>query len=431
MTSNKDNFIFSVKPKCTTFNCSNCDAVGRLTCTKCRAVKYCSAVCQKNNWKTHKPFCISLSRFREDKLEDLKQREDLEQRNFLRQAAEYASTLFQCFVDNCSCLAFELASEHLVNLKTDYQDMRYKFVCTLLSQGRFQSVYSIIKDAVCSQSKENPDDYLYPEELVKSFDHTPYPDFNEDMFEDWKSVMASNGKLFDIEMKEDDCSIYDLFVFNKPALVTLFLLFTLKVNLEICMTLGLQGFNTFLLGTIPKTSNNPALQKLYCNYPVLKKILSYLVPATNIKSRVKLLQEQQIELFYAIEGYNMYAVPILVNNNPIPEILLETKFVDWEKPHAVSGEIVSLLRFVRIMGDAVKGALDRLTLYFEVVAKDAEGKDWEESLCFTVERARHDILRYVKRYNGIPDLFDIDGLLDPLSLFYHVMTNSTDIVEDY
>ena len=410
--------MFSVKPKCTTFNCSNCDTVGRLTCTKCRAVKYCSAVCQKKDWKLHKPFCTSLSRFKVHKLEDLQQIE------ILKRVANYSENLMKCGFNNNSQLALELGIEHLMTCKTDYHDMRLKLVCILLSQDRFHLAYNIIKDAVCNQSGQNPDKYQYPKDLLHSFDHNPYPQSNEDMFEDWKTVMASNGNLFDIEMKEDDCSIYDLFVFNKPALVTLFMLFTLKINLEFSMIMGLNGFNMFLLGTIPKTSNNPALQKLYCNYPVLKKILSYLVPATNIKSKLKHLCKQQIDLYYAIESYNMYAVPILVNNDPIPTNLLETKFLDWEKPHAVSGEIVSLLRFVHLMGNNLKFPLERLTLFYDSVARDIEGENWETSLNFTIERARHDIMRYVGKYNGV------QNLLDPLSFFYQVNRMSTDIVED-
>eukprot|EP00884_Botryococcus_braunii_P019941 jgi/Botrbrau1/6630/Bobra.104_2s0017.1 len=43
--------------------CAQCGtSPGKLVCTRCRGARYCSATCQKQHWKTHKPQCIPLTR---------------------------------------------------------------------------------------------------------------------------------------------------------------------------------------------------------------------------------------------------------------------------------------------------------------------------------------------------------------------------------
>ncbi len=38
-----------------------CDKVAERQCSRCKSVKYCSAECQKQCWKEHKPFCLPVS----------------------------------------------------------------------------------------------------------------------------------------------------------------------------------------------------------------------------------------------------------------------------------------------------------------------------------------------------------------------------------
>ncbi len=35
------------------------DGGSLLQCSRCRSVKYCSAACQRQDWPTHKPSCVS------------------------------------------------------------------------------------------------------------------------------------------------------------------------------------------------------------------------------------------------------------------------------------------------------------------------------------------------------------------------------------
>eukprot|EP00613_Pedinella_sp_CCMP2098_P046210 CAMPEP_0171835742 /NCGR_PEP_ID=MMETSP0992-20121227/11165_1 /TAXON_ID=483369 /ORGANISM="non described non described, Strain CCMP2098" /LENGTH=256 /DNA_ID=CAMNT_0012451625 /DNA_START=227 /DNA_END=994 /DNA_ORIENTATION=+ len=42
-------------------SCANCDAPGRMTCSKCKLAKYCSRSCQRHHWGKgeHKRFCLT------------------------------------------------------------------------------------------------------------------------------------------------------------------------------------------------------------------------------------------------------------------------------------------------------------------------------------------------------------------------------------
>eukprot|EP01116_Phalansterium_solitarium_P020764 TRINITY_DN621_c1_g1_i2.p1 TRINITY_DN621_c1_g1~~TRINITY_DN621_c1_g1_i2.p1 ORF type:complete len:205 (+),score=3.84 TRINITY_DN621_c1_g1_i2:687-1301(+) len=45
--------------------CKTCGKGGKLKrCGRCRLVQYCSAECQKQNWKSHKEFCLVCDSFR-------------------------------------------------------------------------------------------------------------------------------------------------------------------------------------------------------------------------------------------------------------------------------------------------------------------------------------------------------------------------------
>lgn len=47
-----------------TLLCVMCTKPGKLTCTGCRAIRYCSAVCQKQDWRLHKLLCKSWTEHR-------------------------------------------------------------------------------------------------------------------------------------------------------------------------------------------------------------------------------------------------------------------------------------------------------------------------------------------------------------------------------
>ena len=38
-------------------HCISCDNIGKLKCSQCGFIRYCSKACQKKDWKTHKEFC--------------------------------------------------------------------------------------------------------------------------------------------------------------------------------------------------------------------------------------------------------------------------------------------------------------------------------------------------------------------------------------
>jgi tetratricopeptide (TPR) repeat protein len=42
---------------CGDYVCVNCLKAGELVCSKCQHVRYCSATCQKEHWKAHRPVC--------------------------------------------------------------------------------------------------------------------------------------------------------------------------------------------------------------------------------------------------------------------------------------------------------------------------------------------------------------------------------------
>jgi len=41
-------------------HCGHCGIVAKLVCTRCRAVRYCSATCQKEAWPAHAKLCKAV-----------------------------------------------------------------------------------------------------------------------------------------------------------------------------------------------------------------------------------------------------------------------------------------------------------------------------------------------------------------------------------
>jgi hypothetical protein len=37
--------------------CANCNAPSKFSCSRCLAIRYCNAECQKTHWKVHKSAC--------------------------------------------------------------------------------------------------------------------------------------------------------------------------------------------------------------------------------------------------------------------------------------------------------------------------------------------------------------------------------------
>ena len=41
--------------------CIVCNRIANFRCSRCQAIPYCSQVCQRGHWKSHKPFCIAVN----------------------------------------------------------------------------------------------------------------------------------------------------------------------------------------------------------------------------------------------------------------------------------------------------------------------------------------------------------------------------------
>ena len=51
----------SSKPKRMVQACDGCGNAGKLRCSRCKSVHYCSAACQRNAWRGHKRACLAIA----------------------------------------------------------------------------------------------------------------------------------------------------------------------------------------------------------------------------------------------------------------------------------------------------------------------------------------------------------------------------------
>ena len=61
--------------------CFVCNQPSKMKCSRCRSVSYCSTICQRSDWKTHKTNCVDIvleivNAIRTNVLETIKDNED-------------------------------------------------------------------------------------------------------------------------------------------------------------------------------------------------------------------------------------------------------------------------------------------------------------------------------------------------------------------
>ena len=352
-------------------------------------------------------------------------------------------------------------------MRSNVRDIQIRLISLLLIQGRHQDAYDFIMFHVryASASKERQK-YVPPSNPVVHEDVFDLK-YNwvrfENMFVDWNSDMASNGMIFDVAEKEDDLKIYDLFLFNKPLMLTLVILFVLSVNYSYQIMLNMTRFNVFILGTIPATSNNPDLLKLNGNYPVISKIFEYtvsidvsdrikhfklysvldqwktfalgmikkasnnqgLVEIAKHKKIVQLLQSyvqpsettkggkslisgkyerliaNQLQLFAAMKKFNFYLPNVLHMDHPIVPIRrLKPKFFQWEKPRCITGELVCVLRFLDMIGETGYLAMNTIDRLIYDCSGPMSDYDTAIRYCW-MKQMTVDVVSFINAYHGV------------------------------
>ena len=98
---------------------------GTLTCSSCRAVRYCSVECRRHHWSQHKVHCIEVKKRKEELVrlaeplgKGTKSLSILKTviESYLKANVRFQSALKQCGEESRSELAFRLQAENFLNM---------------------------------------------------------------------------------------------------------------------------------------------------------------------------------------------------------------------------------------------------------------------------------------------------------------------------
>jgi len=293
-----------------------CFKRGLLTCTTCRAVRYCGTECQRKQWKSHKQLCGRIKKNREKVealAEPLKVFKLLDGRivNIFKEnlgiwahdeesaggagmeaydtARHFLADLYtSCGNENNSQIAFELAAENMLDLMVLSYKRRSKegikeFVPWMLIVAEMdQKAYNYTRYFNIRSQVDYPLPYLYVEDQ----------DIEEDL---------PKGQL----------SIHDM---TNIALIKYKRMKRLLVDrLEVRAS-----WNNFLLGTDPVVGECSVVLNLRGVSPVIYKIEQFVFG--NIIERIAMLSTQVEELLTEVNDQNKFALPGILDDTIIPTI---------------------------------------------------------------------------------------------------------------
>ena len=300
-----------------TCQCSMCLVKrGLLTCTSCKAVRYCGTACQKKQWKTHKQLCKLVKNKREETLaaaEPLKSLKlggsvvDIFKENLgiLEFDGEYVGgsgvmsaydsarmglfdALKKCGEVNNSKIASELAAENILDLMC----LSYK---GRAMEGIKEYVPGMLIAAEMDQQAYNYTRYFT---IRGQVEHSlPYLHVDDQDIEEH----LSKDQLYIREM-------VDIALIKYKRMKRL--MFD-EMEVE-------AGWKNFLMGTHPVVGEHSVVQRIRGLTPVIQKL--QLLVYEGIRERISRLSTQVEELLTEVNSQNEFVLPGILDQDSIPPI---------------------------------------------------------------------------------------------------------------
>ena len=313
----------------TSCQCSVCCVEkGLLTCTSCKAVRYCGASCQRKQWKRHKSLCRLIKRKREETeasaepLKAFKLPDDKivnifkENLGILEFDGEYVGgagimsayddarmslfdALKKCGERNNSRIACELAAENMLDLMV----LSYK---GRAMEGIREYVPGMLIAAEMDQEAYNYTRYFTLRDQV---DHSlPYLHVEDQDIEEY----LNKDQLYIREM-------VDIALIKYKRMKRL--MFD-RLQVE-------ASWKNFLMGTHPVVGKYSVVSNIRGLTPVIEKLKQFVY--NGITERIARLSRQVDELLTDVNDQNEFVFPGILDHETIPAI-------NYEAPHGSLSE---------------------------------------------------------------------------------------------
>jgi len=331
--------------------CSHCYGFGSLTCSACKAVRYCSQECQKKGRKIHKMVCNELKiniaatkkaaenltalRLEDGKVINVfeKNDDDFEKvpKGPIIEYSKYRLNLIRwyhdCAVGNRSWIAFELAAENALDvLCLQYQ---YRIGSDLDALGQCTAAWLI----ACNKDEEAYNYIRYFELRLSSPDPIPY-----------------------LHVEDQDIE-ENLFLDGNMCVKDMVGIALLKYKRMICLALQLPSqktkWETFLKGTDPQLGIESEIFKIRTARPVINK-LKNMIYSSKLERSLKLFNQMK-ELLIMVDTKNKLVLPGLIND----EVLGNIKSDDANAVYAM--ETAKLYRDVLFTAPCAIKLLEKFT----------------------------------------------------------------------
>jgi len=331
----------SISGPCCSSQCSGCimgmRGLGKLTCSRCKAIKYCGQECQKTGWKEHKENCNTIKKLREEtvaagealanefggtevflqtvlvKKGRFKYIDEPPTNNpnekYILARVRLTEAYAKCGMEALSCAAFRLAAENMLDLLClTYSERTYSN-----PTGMDVSPHKIMLRRFCGWMVAGGMDqeainYICYFQYCR-LSPLPYLDLSKD--ED----IEGDSYLQMLKKPTNDLSTWDWFQdFMLIALVKYKRLQALMIQRQKEKAI----WRTFMMGTHPRAGESSVILGIRGKTPVIWRLEDFLMDQ-KINSRIKLLTNQLKQILTDVNEKNSLMIPAILDPRSIPE----------------------------------------------------------------------------------------------------------------